>query len=365
MSTTDRTVGLPEIAAPAEAGPAVPPRRLRRPDPKFRLEERDWLRRRLSILLAELMSWTVGLLPWPIRFWLADRAGDLWHRLAPTSRGNVRANLSQVFGADTLEPRLDGLVRGVFRQNARNFTDLFRMPHWDAADFTRLVAVDEGDWALLDAARARGKGIVLVTAHLGAFDVVGQAIGARGHPMTALTGRTTARFIFDAVTHLRRGHNVVTIEATPAGVRKVVQALRRNELAGMVSDYDFFQNGLPVTLFGRETTMPPGPVRFARDTGASVVGAFARRAEAGYAIAFAGPFEVPKTRDREADMATGMAKLAAMIEEAIAAVPEQWVILQRVWPGAPPEPVRVFPVGSPLESGLLKRVDELLPPRRD
>jgi KDO2-lipid IV(A) lauroyltransferase len=277
-------------------------------------------------------------LPWPLRFWLADRVGDLWYRLAPTYRANVRANLSQVFGGETPERRLDELVRGVFRQNARNFTDLFRMPHWDGADFTRLVAVDDGGWALLDAARARGKGIVLVTAHLGAFDVVGQAIGARGHPMTALTGRTTARFIFDAVTHLRRGHNVVTVEATPGGVRKVVQALRRNELAGLVSDYDFFQNGLPVTLFGRETTMPPGPVRFARDTGASVVGAFARRAEKGYAIAFSGPFEVPKTRDLEADMAAGMANLAAMIEEAIASVPEQWVILQRVWPTVRPEP---------------------------
>ena len=359
MSGADPIAGLPEIAAPAEAPASAGDHG--RPAPKFRLEERDWLRRRLSILFADLLTWTVGLLPWPLRFWLADRVGDLWYRLAPTYRANVRANLSQVFGGETPERRLDELVRGVFRQNARNFTDLFRMPHWDGADFTRLVAVDDGGWALLDAARARGKGIVLVTAHLGAFDVVGQAIGARGHPMTALTGRTTARFIFDAVTHLRRGHNVVTVEATPGGVRKVVQALRRNELAGLVSDYDFFQNGLPVTLFGRETTMPPGPVRFARDTGASVVGAFARRAEKGYAIAFSGPFEVPKTRDLEADMAAGMANLAAMIEEAIASVPEQWVILQRVWPTVRPEPVRVFPVGSPRESELLKQVDELLP----
>ena len=53
------------------------------------------------------------------------------------------------------------------------------------------------------------------------------------------------------------------------------------------------------------------------------------------------------------------------IAVAIAAVPEQWVILQRVWPATPPDPVRVFPVGSPLESDLLKRVDDLLPPRRD
>ena len=364
MTAAETGAGLPEFAAAADDRRTEPARRFRRPDPKFRQEDRDWLRRRLSILLAELMTWTVGLLPWFARFWLADRAGDLWHRLAPTYRANVRANLSQVFGPGMPDRHLDDLVRGVFRQSARNFTDLFRMPHWEPADFARLVDVDEDDWALLEAARARGKGIVLVTAHLGAFDVVGHAIGARGHPVTALTGRTTTRFIFDAVNHLRRGHDVTTVEATPAGVRKVIQALRRNELAGVVADYDFFQNGLPVALFGRETTMPPGPVRFARETGAAVVGAFARRAEKGYAIAISGPFLVPKTRNLEADMAVGMAQLAAMVEEAIAAVPEQWVILQRVWPTAPPEPVRVFPIGSPLESELLKKVDELLPPRK-
>lgn len=365
MSAADPPAPAPDFSPAATTPAEAIARRFRRPDPKFKLEERDWLRRRLAILLAEVLSWTVGLLPWPLRFWLADRAGDVWHRFAPTYRANVRANLTQVVGDAVTPRRMDRLVRGVFRQNARNFTDLFRMPHWDAADFARRVAVDEAGWRLLETARARGKGIVLVTAHLGAFDVVGHAIGVRGHPLTALTGRTTTRFIFDAVNHLRRGHDVTTVEATPTGVRKVIQALRRNELAGVVSDYDFFQNGLPVTFFGRETTLPPGPVRFARDTGATIVGAFARRAETGYAIAFAGPLTVAKTPDLDADLAVGMRDLTRMLEEAIAAVPEQWVILQRVWPATPPDPVRVFPVGSPLESDLLKRVDDLLPPRRD
>ncbi|HYO30114.1 MAG TPA: hypothetical protein VER37_05985, partial [Thermomicrobiales bacterium] len=94
MTAVEHAASLPEAAPATDAPPAGRLPRFRRPDPKFRLEERDWLRRRLSILLAEVMTWTVGLLPWPIRFWLADRVGDLWHRLAPTYRANVRANLS-------------------------------------------------------------------------------------------------------------------------------------------------------------------------------------------------------------------------------------------------------------------------------
>ena len=89
--------------------------------------------------------------------------------------------------------------------------------------------------------------------------------------MTVITGRTTSRFVFDAVTHLRQSHLVTMVEPTPAGVRRVIRALRRGEIAGFVTDYDFFQNGVPVTFFGRETTLPPGPIRIARDTGALVV----------------------------------------------------------------------------------------------
>lgn len=393
----------PSVGAAAEAPDAAPARRrFRPPTARFRTEERDWLRRRLSILTAQILAWTVGLLPWRLRFWVGDRIGDVWRLGAPTYRANVRDNLRQAFGASAAAPDLDpaadpvhahdpgharaadhdpalgldhdptyerdpavdldALVRGAFRINGRNFTDLFRMPHWSPRDFDRMVRAEAG-WGVFDEAIGRGKGVIVVTAHLGAFDVVGHAIGARGIPLTALTGRTTTRFIFDAVNYLRRGHNVSTVEATPAGVRQVIRALRRGEAAGFLADYDFFRNGLPVSFFGRETTLPPGPVRIARDTGALIVGAFARRTGEGYALSFAGPLEIPRSRDLDADLAAGMDRLVALLEHAISAMPEQWVILQRVWPDAPGPAVRVFPEGSPLESDLLRRVDELLPPR--
>ncbi|MFM9108222.1 MAG: lysophospholipid acyltransferase family protein [Chloroflexota bacterium] len=336
-------------------------RRVRRPSPGFRHERRDWLRRRLSILLAEAMTWTVGVMPGPVRDWIADRAGDLWHRAAPTYRGNVRENLRQVLGAARSERELDDIVRRVFRLNARNFCDLFAMPHWTRRGFDRRIRIE--DWGVLERALQSGSGVVLVTGHLGAFDVVGQAIAVRGLPLTVMTGKTTTRFIFDAVNHLRQTHGPRVVEATPGGVRAAITALRNNETAAFLADFDFFRNGLPVHLFGRETTLPPGPIRLARDTGAQVVGAFAERCRDGYRLTLTTPFAVERTRDLDADLAAGMHRLAGLLEQAIAAMPEQWVILQRVWPEAPADPVRIFPEGSPLESGLLRRVDDLLPPR--
>ena len=354
---------LPLAPADAAASPIEGLRRVRRPSPRFRHEDRDWLRRRISILLAQTMTWTVGVMPRPLRYWLADRAGDVWHRGAPTYRGNVRDNLRQVFGGSRSEGELDDLVRGVFRLNARNFCDMFSMPHWSLREFDRRVHVDADDWPLLDRALQAGRGVVLVTAHLGAFDVVGQNLTVRGVPVTAMTGKTTTRFIFDAVNYLRRSHGLRIVEATPGGVRSAITALRANEGAAFLADFDFFRNGLPVQFFGRETTMPPGPIRLARDTGAQVVGAFAERRRDGYRLTFTPGFAVDRTRNLDADLAAGMARLVAMLEQAIASAPEQWVILQRVWPDAPADPIRIFPEGSPLESDLLRRVDDLLPAR--
>jgi hypothetical protein len=76
------------------------------------------------------------------------------------------------------------------------------------------------------------------------------------------------------------------------------------------------------------------------------------------------PFEVPKSRDIDADVASGMEKLRDQLEIGIGAHPEQWVLFQRAWPLEPSPPVRVFPVGSPLDSELLKKVDAILPPPR-
>jgi KDO2-lipid IV(A) lauroyltransferase len=341
-----------------------PRRQSRRPNDRFRLEERRELRYLLSILLATVCSWIVSVLPGRMRRWAADRGGDLWHRLAPTYRANVRENLSQVVGPTATAADLDLSVRRIFRTSARNFADLLRLPHVGERELLRLVPLPDGLWSAISNARANGQGVILLSAHVGAFDFVGHAIAASGIPLTVVTGRTTTRFIFDAVTYLRRRGRMVLVEASPSGVRSVIRALRRSECAVFVGDYDFFQNGMPVKFFGRETTLPPGPVRIARDTGALVIGTFGIRTETGYRMTMAEPFTVEKTANLESDLRTGMARIVSILEPAIAAAPDQWVMFQRVWPSAPVDPVRVFPVGSPLESELLKRVDAVLPPPR-
>src|SRR5688572_17019742 len=365
-----RVAVVPVTAAAENDDPATPvdspmQRILRRPSERYRRERPRQLRYRLAIGIAEVVSRIVAWLPDRLRDGIADRAGDIWIRLTPVYRANVIANLTQVLGPETPVPELQAKARQIFRMSARNFGEVLRLKHLTPEQLTALVPITVKDLGVLHAAHARGQGVIIATAHMGAFDLLGHAIAAQGVPMTVITGRTTSRFVFDGVTHLRHSHLVKMVEPTPGGVRRVIRALRRGEIAGFVVDYDFFQNGVPMTFFGRETTLPPGAIRIARDTGALVVPMFPRRGPRGHELSVGEPFQVPKTADIDADVAAGMAVLKSRLEAGIGANPDQWVLFQRAWPLAPAPPVRAFPVGSPLESEPLKRVDAVVPPLRD
>jgi lauroyl/myristoyl acyltransferase len=332
--------------------------------PAFRKEERHEFRYHVSVALAVLLSWLFFLMPSPVRMWVTRRLGLLFFRTSHAYRENVEANLRQVVGPSAPGADIRALTRSIFVTSALNFMDLLTLPRRSNRFLIRTSYVVEGDWKVIDDARALGKGVIFVTGHVGCFDFIGQLLAARGYRLNIVTGRTTSRFIFDGVTHLRGVRGATLVEPTPSGVRNVIRALRRGDCAVFLTDRDFFQNGREVSFFGRRTTLPPGPVRIARDTGASVVPVFTRRTRHGHEVRILPAMVVEKTADVDADLEQGLDRLVRILEQGISDSIDQWAMFQRVWPDTPPAPVRVFPVGSPLESELLEKVASHLPERK-
>ncbi|MEZ4561481.1 MAG: hypothetical protein R2853_01925 [Thermomicrobiales bacterium] len=332
-SSVPTTNEEPESLLPGDIHPVERMQRaIRRPSERFRREARQVKREKVAVRLANAAAHLVATLPRPLRDVAVDVASAIWIRSTPHYRDTVMANIGQVLGPEISRAELAQIARRVFRLSADNFAELLRMRVASSARVVAEVPSVASDLDIFRAARATGKGTVVVTGHIGAFDLVGLSIGASGTPLTVMTGRTTSRMLFDAVLWLRQGHGVRVVEPTPSGVKEVIKALRRGEVAGFVSDYDFFHNGVPVTLFGRDTTLPPGAIRIARDTGSIVVPMFAYREHGKHRLRVVEPFSVPRTHDVDADVAGGMAVLASRLEEGIAANPDQWVLFQQAWP---------------------------------
>lgn len=315
----------------------------------------------LSEFIARVLSWLVLLLPGPIRTYIALRLGSLSYRLSHGFRQNVESNIRNVTGKTENDAEVREITRAIFLTNALNFTDLLTLAWRSRNWFRKRSQIVAGSWEIVEDVLKEGKGCILVSAHVGCFDFIGQAVQAHGFPLTVVTGRTTSRFVFDGVTWLRARRGAKLVEPTPSGIRHVIRALRNNECVVLVADRDFFENGQPVTFFGQRTTLPPGAVRIARDTGAPVIPVFTRRAGVGHEVRIGEPMHIEKTKDVKADVARGMEQLVPVLEQAIAACLEQWVMFQRVWPEIAPDSIRIFPTNSPLESPLLERVAQALP----
>jgi KDO2-lipid IV(A) lauroyltransferase len=307
-------------------------RRSKLPKVEFRLEQAHPFQRLTSIVLAITISWAVRLMPTRARRWMATRLGDITYRRSHEYRENVAENIRQVVGETVSTDEVQQAVRSIFRVNARNFNDLLLVPHLEREEIVKRVKLISGTWSALDEGVRLGKGVVIVTGHLGPFDFVGQAILHRGYALTSVTSRTTGRFLFDGVTFLRRSHDMRIVEASPTGGKNVIQRLRKGEVAVFPTDRDFQGNGRRVTFFGRETTLPEGAVRIARDTGALVVPMFAQRTSTGLGIMIGEGFTVEKTANRDADVEQGLKDVIRALEQAISSAPDQWVMFQKVWP---------------------------------
>lgn len=178
---------------------------------------------------------------------------------------------------------------------------------------------------VLTAARAEGRGVVLVTAHLGPWERLAAALVAAGFPLTTPV-RTSYDPRLEALLHapLRRARGVNAIDRDAPGTpRAILRALRANEVAGFLIDLNTRVASTPVAFFGAPAWTPTAPARFALRTGAAVVAVFATRAGI--------------TVERVAvdgDVESVTAAMTAVVERAIRNEPERWIWMHDRW-GAP------------------------------
>ncbi len=258
---------------------------------------------------------------------LCGVVGTVWFLLAGARRQAVAFNLRRILGREPTREQ----VRAVFRHGVLNYWDTLAIPQRSPEEI--LTMVDVQGWDHLDAALERGKGVILAGAHLSSVAFAGQVVAARGHPVVGVVEPVDPPRLFDAVNSLRQTRGVRLLPAGPSAARELLQALRRNEVLGLVTDRDVLGTGIPVEFFGATTSFPDGAAALSIRTGAPILPAVAIRTGSGRFTGYIdAPVPHPATGDSREDVRQLTQAVARRLEYHISRHPEQWTVFQKRWP---------------------------------
>jgi phosphatidylinositol dimannoside acyltransferase len=275
----------------------------------------------------------VRALPRPVAAALFAAGADRAARRGGPAVQRLRRNLRRVVGPGPAEAELDALVRAGLRSYARYWLEAFRLP----AQSPERVLADfhfpgQGELA---AAMAAGRGCILALPHMANWDAAAAWAVTRGWPLITVAERLRPESLFDRFVAYREKLGMEVVPLT-GGRRPPLDVLAEKAAQGyavaLLADRDLSARGVEVRFFGGRTRMPPGPALLALRTGAPLFAAtlWYSPTQTNAAVQ---RIEVPAEPEGPLDARVRLVtqRLADAFEAGIAAHPQDWHMLQKLW----------------------------------
>ena len=287
------------------------------------------------------MRATIGglrALSWDAACAFGERLGALGYRPLGIRKRVVESQIAAAF-PDLRHEAVLRLARESYRHLGRTFIETALLDSLGKDGLQRLVETVEG-WEEIEEVMSKGKGAVLVTGHIGNWELAGAYVAARGVPLDAIV-RGMANPLFDAyINHTREVIGMTVVHDSEA-VRRTPRSLRAGRAVAFVADQGVM--GLASTFvpfFGRPAKTPRGAAVFALRFDTPVVFVVALRQPNGRYRIVVERIEAPQTGDRDRDVDAIVARFTQHLEKWVRAVPAQYFWQHRRWRRQPPDTPR-------------------------
>ena len=277
----------------------------------------------------------VKRLPRSLAYALAVFAARFAWRFSPLARPRLEFNLKVAC------PELENDKRELrrlswlnFRNHAKAYADLMQLPTMSMQAMRPLLKVKGLEY--LEEARAIGKGVLVVSCHMGSYEVVSAIWSATLTPVSFFAEELEPRALFEwyRETRARLGISVLTLGH--GGLRKVLQALHDKEMVITAIDRDITGTGHRMPFFGRPAPIPLGPAAIALRLGTPLFPVCVYRLPDDSYQAEGAPLVFAKdTGDSIGDQVRATQQVLRQIEAFIRSHPEQWHVPHRIWEGSP------------------------------
>ncbi|TAN22167.1 MAG: lipid A biosynthesis acyltransferase [Acidobacteria bacterium] len=277
----------------------------------------------------------MGSLPRPV----ARRLGGgittafyyLHRRLIRVGRRNLELALPELAQAER-----ERILRELYQHLGRQMAEFCLFPRDRREDLAALMPTVGLEHYL--EAQARGKGVLVLTAHLGAWELASFGHSLAGYPMRFIIRPLDNRPLDALVNRYRGLHGNLPISKRDFA-RGLLQAMQANQTVGVLLDQNSSPpQGVFVPFFGVPACTAAGPAKIALRTGAAVVPGFAvwEKDQQRYVLYFEPAIELPVSGDEDADVVAHTAIFNAVLERWIRRYPEQWLWIHRRWKTRPP-----------------------------
>lgn len=269
-------------------------------------------------------------LPLNIAYSVACAIADIRYYTAGREKRAIIENLKVVFGDRPIdEKKLEETGILVFRNFAKYLVDFFRFSKLNSGYIKTHVKVE--GVSNVDKCLSRGKGAIVLSAHIGNWELGGSALSMVGYPVNAVVMTHKNKKVNDFFTRQRLTGSVRPIEIG-ATLRICFKTLKNNGILALLGDRDFSKSGMRVKFFGKETLMPKGPAAFSYKLGSGIVPCFMVRERGDtFRLVFEEPIFPDCDGPEEAAVKKITERYLPVIESYIKRYPDQWYMFREVW----------------------------------
>jgi KDO2-lipid IV(A) lauroyltransferase len=300
------------------------------------------MRERLEFVAVWLLVKFFGLLPRPVSRALGALVGAIAFALLARLRRTGLRNLELAYPGMPLDQRTQ-LLRREYRHLGWLLAEFCLMPRYTAEN-TRTHIGTEGLEHYL-AAREKGRGVFVVTGHLGAWELSSFYHSLMGYPMSMVIRRLDNARVDALVNRIRCLHGNRVLHKDDFA-RGLLQAMRAGETVGILMDTNMTPpQGVFVDYFGHLACTASGLARVAAKTRSAVLPGFMlwEPAEKKYVLRFGPELQLADTGNTEADVVANTQLCTRAIEDWVRRYPDQWLWVHRRWKTRPPGKEPLYP----------------------
>ena len=239
----------------------------------------------------------------------------------------LRSNLRRI-KPHLSEAELEVLLGQAMSSYLRYWCDTFRIQDWSTSQIQSSVTLTRGE-LLLDPMR-EGRGVVIALPHSGNWDHAGAYFCSLGIPLVTVAERLKPEALFQRFLRYRQAMGFEVLSIDSRSFATLIKRAREKRLIALVADRDLSASGVDVNFFGFPARMPAGPALLAIKTGIPLVVAHVSYTQNGIHIEFTS-VDVSEDGSESERVAQMTQRMASLFEKGIAAHPQDWHMLQRIW----------------------------------